>query len=166
MINVLQYYNLKWVTPVVVLITVISLFSCGKSSADPAPVVTNSRVDTLFGKWRHSTSTFFAADGLSAPFVVVNSGLADTLHFGEDMKGSDQLNASYLVPHYNFSYQLLADDSTIVFNHNPTGTPVYDTGIILRLTPTELIYKTPSRYYPFPAPGGRYSKVTWNCTRY
>lgn len=161
-----QHHNKNIHAQLVLLIAVVTLFSCGKSSTGPAPVVTNTRVDTLFGKWRHSASIFSAADGLSAPFVVTNSDPADTLHFGEDMKGSDQLNASFLVPHYSFSYQLLANDSTIVFNHNPAGAPVYDTGVIVKLTQTELTYKTPSRYYPYPAPGGRYSKVVWVCTRY
>ncbi len=114
-------YILLFILPVL-----FSLSSCG---VDPDIVnqPTATKLDSLQGDWRIYTSVLRpVAPSYGVPITIHN--ISDTLHLHPDLTGTTGLVP--VIPVYNFTYQLLPDDSTLIMNTNPTGTPSYDTNII------------------------------------
>ena len=139
---------MKYFIPLIIPI-LFALTSCG---VDPDDInrPTATRLDSLQGKWRYGTVTLVPLNPTSPPFIpltIVNVG--DTLEFRPDLSGRNQVQM-FSIPAYNFTYTL-PNDTTLIFNTNPGGTPTYDTAIIITLTERELYFK--NYHKPILVPG-------------
>src|SRR4051812_30988951 len=110
-----------------IYICVTGLASCSVDNNivdHPLKPTTSPAFDTLQGSWLHSTTTLHPVGGsTSGSFTAVNTGY---LRFNSDLTGTDQ----FLITPVSFTYTLLPGDTTLIFNNNPQGVPVFDTAII------------------------------------
>ena len=129
---------------IIALFAVLKLSSCG---VDPDAIFhqptqhTSVVFDTLQGQWQYQATTYVPAPPTTGGNFTVVLG-HDSLQFRPDLTGRDH----YPLAPVNFTYQLLPDDSTLIFNPNPLGNPVFDTVTILGLSSHSLVYKTRKKH--------------------
>lgn len=140
------------------LLLSVALFSCLKDDV-PFPEDVPTRVDTLRGDWVPMPVVLRLSNGMGTP-VTVNT--TDTCHFYADLTG--RMGLSPVIAPYNFTWELLADDSTLIMNTNPAGMPSYDTSIITRLSMDTLGMTTRRKYVAYPGTPGYYD-ITWKMHR-
>jgi hypothetical protein len=131
------------------------LFALSSCGIDPDDInkTTATRLDSLQGDWTMKPVTLQPVFSTYAvPIVITNPG---TFHLRPDHTGTTGIPP--VIPVYNFTYRLLPDDSTLVINTNPAGTPSYDTNII-HLNGNELFMKTLRKQVSFlPSFAGTYN---------
>ncbi|HMI77488.1 MAG TPA: hypothetical protein VK484_01780 [Ferruginibacter sp.] len=111
---------------------------------------TSPVLDSLQGKWKHYVTTYIRVNPFAGPtFTIVD---ADSCEFRPDLTGRDHFPQpqAYPYPTVNFTYNLLPDDSTLIFNTGSVMNPVYDTVIIVTLNNGLLRYKSKAKTFNFP----------------
>ena len=123
---------------------IIILYSCtpeNDSAFYPHRNLNSPTFDTLQGKWKHEVTRF---KSVNTGIIMAIIYPKDSCKFNSDLTGVDhfpQTPTSY-TPLVNFTYNLLPDDSTLIFNTGTVINPIYDTVIITLINATNLLYKS------------------------
>ena len=134
------------------LLIIIKLQSCtiedpGFYSSPKYP--SSPAFDTLQGRWRHDATVYIPANGGATSPPVRER---DSCQFNPDLTGIDHFPQAPV----NFTYNLLPDDSTLIFNTGSQSNPHYDTVIISALNAHNLVYKSKKKNITFPFVGTYY----------
>ena len=127
---------MKSILTVALISTILTLTNCKKSDS-----TTNTRV-TLSAL--QATWTFKSSRCYQDPNIVVPLLSPTYFAFNSDMSAAFYSPGAVSLP---FSYNLLADDSTLITQYNtPPLYSIPDTFIIIKITPTELVYHGKNTY--------------------
>lgn len=115
---------------IVVSILLLTI-SCSKTNSNN----TNSTKHTLLlSTWNFKSTTFIQIGGPGLFRFI------PTVPTTYDFNSAGIFTIQPSSPLISYPYTLLADDSTLIFNTNPGGTPVYDTNFITLINSNNLVY--------------------------
>ncbi len=115
----------------------IFLSSCNKSNSTTDE---RSRLNSLQGTWKIKSARCY-----QNPNIIIGYPPDAYYKFNSDLSGFVYAG-SVTNQYYNFTYNLLADDSTLVVQSSSSGGSSLDTSVITTLTPTELVFHGKNTY--------------------
>jgi hypothetical protein len=110
---------------------------------------TSAVFDTLQGEWFRNYTTYMRVNAGGPHYVWLDH---DSIKFNANLTGVNHFPQAPV----NFTYNLLPDDSTLIFNTGSVTNPVFDTVIITAITARSLNYRSKIKTITIPLKGDFY----------